>query len=101
MARPLVVPAMVLADSSGWVDEEVDPGAAIQPESAAPGDEQPSIEVLLERIAAERRARQEGLQTIEPAAARKDSVAGKKASKAPSKPRSRVRQTTRSTARPG
>jgi hypothetical protein len=84
------VPTMVLADASGWVVEDVVADPGLQGESPGPGltdDDQPSLEVLLERIAAERRARQEAIQASEPPArTRKAPAPRRKAAKAPSKP---------------
>ena len=95
------VPAMVLADASGSIDDSVDVGARLHGEPFEPApadDEQPPLEVLLERMAAERRARQEEMQAPEPAAAptRKAAVPRRNtAPKAPSKPGLRARPATR------
>jgi hypothetical protein len=93
------VPTMVLAASSTWVDE--DPEPEIQAAPVAPRDEQPSLEVLLAAIAAERRARQELLEATPPAVASNDRGKRKSPAKARPKPSPDNRRTPRSSASPG
>ena len=93
------VPTMVLADSSTWVDKGPEP--EVQPVPEASRDEQPSLEVLLAAIAAERRARQELLEATPPAEASNDRGKRKSPARAPSKPSSGNRRTPRSSASPG
>jgi hypothetical protein len=93
------VPTMVLADASGWVD--VHPTPAIRPDPAEPEDEQPSLEVLLAAVAAERRARHELLEATPPAVPANDRSKRKSPAKAPAKPRPGARRAPRSSASPG
>ena len=56
------VPTMVLMDGSGWVDD--DPEPELQPDAGTARDDQPSLEMLLAAVAAERRAREERLLDV-------------------------------------